>query len=97
MHGDFKTAFQKLQKQRGRMEARKSDHFHDRFILLDKSSCIQLGSSIKDAGAKATVIDRKEGSVAERVIKEAEAAWQTATELFPRVAATAAGGAPKKP
>jgi hypothetical protein len=97
VHGDFKTSFQKLQKQRGRMEARKSDHFHDRFIIVDKLGCVQLGSSIKDAGAKATVIDRKDGAVAERIIKEAEAAWQMAPELFPKVIATSSSGVAKKP
>jgi hypothetical protein len=98
VHGDFKTAFQKLQTQRGRMHARKSDHFHDRFIVVDGSACFHLGSSIKDAGSKATVINLTEGNVASRVIKEAETVWANSAELFPKVtAAFAATGKAKTP
>ena len=80
-HGDFKLALKKLQKERGKIEVRQSDHFHDRFIVVDSAAAYQLGGSIKDAGAKATVIDKKEDSTAQRILKEAEGIWTTSTIL----------------
>jgi hypothetical protein len=80
--GDFKTGFQKLQKQRGKMEARRSDHFHDRFLILDGRVCYHLGSSIKDMGARATVIAKKEESTTSRIVSEAETIWQGAAALW---------------
>jgi hypothetical protein len=80
-HGDFKLAYKKLQKERGNIEVRQSDHFHDRFIIVDKTAVYQLGGSIKDAGAKATVIDKKQDSTAERIVKEVEAVWPSSSAL----------------
>jgi hypothetical protein len=74
-HGDFKVACKKLQKERGNIEVRESQHFHDRFILVDRVAAYQLGGSIKDAGAKATVIDKKEDATAERILREVEGIW----------------------
>jgi hypothetical protein len=74
-------ALKKLQKERGKIEVRQSDHFHDRFIVVDSAAAYQLGGSIKDAGAKATVIDKKEDSTAQRILKEAEGIWTTSTIL----------------
>jgi hypothetical protein len=81
LHGDFKNAYAKLQSQRGKIEARQSSHFHDRFIVADGVACYQLGASIKDAGAKATVIDRKSDSTRDRVLDEARAVWNSATPV----------------
>jgi len=80
-HGDFKVAYKKLQRERGNIEVRQSDHFHDRFIIVDKTGVYQLGGSIKDAGAKATVIDKKQDSTAERIVKEVEAIWPRSSTL----------------
>jgi len=80
-HGDFKVAYKKLQKERGKIEVRQSDHFHDRFIVVDRAAVYQLGGSIKDAGAKATVIDKKEDSTAEKILKEAEVIWPSLAGL----------------
>lgn len=74
-HGDFKVAFKRLQQERGNIEVRESHHFHDRFIVVDRNAVYQLGGSIKDAGAKATVIDRKEETTANKIINEAEQVW----------------------
>ena len=81
LHGDFRVAYKKLQKERGKIEVRHSDHFHDRFIVVDRIAAYQLGGSIKDAGSKATVIDKKEDSTAERILKEAEVVWTTSAIL----------------
>src|ERR1700674_1720054 len=80
-HGDFKVAYKKLQKERGNIEVRISNHFHDRFIISDRVAGYQLGGSIMDAGAKATVIDKKEDSTTQRILKEAEGIWTTSTML----------------
>jgi len=74
-HGDFRVAYKKLQKERGKIEVRQSDHFHDRFVVVDRAAMYQLGGSIKDAGAKATVIDKKEDATSQRILKEAERIW----------------------
>jgi hypothetical protein len=81
LHGDFKNAYKKLQRERGNIEARQSQHFHDRFIVVDRLACYQLGASIKDAGAKATVIDTKNEAIRDRILKEAEEAWNSGTSV----------------
>jgi hypothetical protein len=80
-HGDFKVAYKKLQKERGKIEVRQSDHFDDRFMIVDRTAVYQLGGSIKDAGAKATVVDKKENSTAEKIVKEAEGIWPSSPTL----------------
>jgi len=80
-HGDFKVACKRFQKERGRIEARESQRFHDRFIIVDGNAVYQLGGSIKDAGAKATVIDSKEEVTAKRVVKEAEQVWASCASI----------------
>lgn len=76
--GDFRLAFRKLQQQRGKIEARMSSHFHDRFIVVDGKVCYHLGGSINHAGAKATVIGLKPDDICDRVVADAEKAWSSA-------------------
>jgi hypothetical protein len=80
-HGDFKVAYKKLEKQRGNISLRVSNHFHDRFIIVDRAAGYQLGGSIMDAGAKATVIDKKQDSTVEKILKEVEGIWSTSATL----------------
>ena len=42
----------KFSKQHGPNEVRKSNAFHDRFIILDNKTYFQIGSSLKDVGNK---------------------------------------------
>jgi len=79
--GNFKIAYRKLQQQRGGIDARYSSQFHDRFIVIDKLACYQLGGSINHAGAKATTIGTKSDTMPDRVIAEAERAWSSATPI----------------
>jgi hypothetical protein len=79
--GNFKIAYRMLQQQRGGIEARCSSQFHDRFIVVDKRACYQLGGSINHAGAKATTIGTKSDAIPDRVIAEAEKAWSSATPI----------------
>jgi hypothetical protein len=79
--GNFKIAYRKLQQQRGGIEARCSSQFHDRFIVVDRHACYQLGGSINYAGAKATTIGIKSDAIRDRVIAEAESAWSSGTPI----------------
>ena len=79
--GNFKTAYRKLQQQRRGIEVRRSTQFHDRFIVVDKAACYQLGGSINHAGAKATTIGMKQDVIRNRVIAEAEKAWSSAMSI----------------
>lgn len=80
-HGDFVTALTKLRAERGNLEVRRSDHFHDRFIVVDRQACYQLGGSIMDAGSKAMIIDRKEDATRDRVLLESEKLWGAAQAI----------------
>src|SRR5882762_2770191 len=80
-HGDFKVACKRFEKERGRIEVRESQHFHDRFVVVDGNAVYQLGGSLKDAGAKATVIDRKEEATAKKIVKEAEQVWGSSNNI----------------
>ena len=68
--GDFNNALRKLQLQRKNIEVKKTKHFHDRFLIIDKLACYHLGSSIKDAGNKVTMIDKKEDITRNKVLGE---------------------------
>jgi hypothetical protein len=81
LQGDFKNAYKKMKKQRGKLEVKILDHFHDRFIILDENACYQLGGSIKDAGSKAMVLDKKEDNISQKIQEEANKVWKTATIL----------------
>jgi hypothetical protein len=79
--GQFKTAYSKLQAQRGNVEVRTAANFHDRFIILDDDKCYQLGSSINHIGKKSTVIDGKNEPVRDKVLAEFAKAWLVGTPL----------------
>ena len=42
------------------LEVRKTNAFHDRFIICDDTTCYHIGASIKDAGNKAFMISKLE-------------------------------------
>jgi hypothetical protein len=81
MLGQFKTAYSKLQAQRGNVEVRTAANFHDRFIILDDKKCYQLGSSINHIGKKSTVIDGKNEPVRDKILAEFAKAWSVGTSL----------------
>jgi hypothetical protein len=81
LRGIFAAAYRKLLQQRGNLEARVAAHFHDRFVILDRAVCYQLGSSINNLGSKATVIDRKSNTVRDKILSEVAAVWAQATPL----------------
>jgi hypothetical protein len=57
--------------------------FHDRFIVVDKSSCYLLGASIKDAGNKAfTIVPLNDRPVVEFFLRYADEVWNSATQVL---------------
>lgn len=59
IHGgdfDHEASVFKAQHKDYSVEIRKTDEFHDRFIVIDETKCWHIGASIKDAGNKAALI-----------------------------------------
>jgi hypothetical protein len=62
------------------VETRQSRDFHDRFIVMDGSVCVHIGSSLKDAGKTACMISRVEDDLTRTALLKALAdAWAGAT------------------
>ncbi len=62
------------------IETRQSRDFHDRFIVIDRSACIHVGSSLKDAGRTACLISRVEDDRTRTALLKALAeAWDQAS------------------
>lgn len=53
------------------IEARKTNDFHDRFIIVDDRRCWHIGASIKDAGGKTFMISELEDSTNRDALKQA--------------------------
>jgi hypothetical protein len=70
LKGGFKLAYRKLLQQRGNIEVRCSNQFHDRFIVLDGQACYQLGGSINHAGAKATTIGKRSDVMRDSILAQ---------------------------
>jgi hypothetical protein len=77
----FKAGYAKLVQQRGNLEARCCDAFHDRFVILDGAVCYHFGSSLNCLGNKGTVISRKNDAILNDTLAEFNKAWQTATSV----------------
>lgn len=66
----------------GRVEARITNDYHDRFIVVDRMTVWHLGASIKDAGKKAFALSQFErSSICNSVIADIEATWNASTAL----------------
>jgi len=48
----LKLDIEKYKKQHGNLTIRKSNKFHDRFLIIDKNIVYHLGASLKDLGKK---------------------------------------------
>jgi len=77
----FGGAYTKLAKQRGNVEARSSNAFHDRFVILDGAVCYHFGSSLNHLGKKATVASRKSENMLNRTLDEFNRHWPGAQPL----------------
>ena len=62
------------------VEVRSTTDFHDRFIVLDRSICVHVGASIKDAGKKAFMVSRIEDpSNREAMLRQLDESWANGT------------------
>lgn len=61
------------------VELRRTNEFHDRFLIIDEAKCWHIGASIKDAGNKAFMISLIEDNANRTaLIKQFENSWNTA-------------------
>lgn len=73
----FEAQYQKLS-----LEVRKTEEFHDRFILIDDENCWNIGCSIKDAGMRVFMISQLEDQRnREALIQQFNDAWGKATRV----------------
>lgn len=85
MPPDFKLEATKFQNEAPgiTLEIRTTREFHDRFIVLDDTSCFHVGASIKDAGKKACMISQLEdGAIVSSLINFTKEQWKQATRLL---------------
>jgi hypothetical protein len=62
------------------LEVKKTNEFHDRFIILDDSQCYHVGASIKDAGTKVFMISQVEDQQnVDALLQEHERSWKAAS------------------
>ncbi|MBE7525753.1 hypothetical protein HS096_05425 [candidate division WWE3 bacterium] len=62
------------------LEVRTTREFHDRFIVLDDSTCWHVGASIKDAGNKAFMLSAVEdGENCCALLAQIDKSWQSGT------------------
>ena len=60
------------------IELRKSSDFHDRFLVVDQTTCIHIGASINHAGSRAFMISAVEDAPnRDALIKAVNEAWVT--------------------
>ncbi len=81
MQPDFALEAKKFAMQHGnKVEIRKTNSIHDRFVRTDRKRCWHLGTSIKDAGAKAFLISEIESpQILVSVLKELDTVWTAST------------------
>ncbi|TCK68486.1 hypothetical protein [Acidipila rosea] len=77
----FGAAYAKLAQQRGNVEARSSNAFHDRFVILDGAALYHFGSSLNHLGKKATVVSKKSDDMLARTLGEFNKYWPNAQPL----------------
>ena len=64
------------------LEARKSNEFHDRFIILDEDECWHVGCSIKDAGNKVFMLCKIEDMANKTaLIEQVNDTWLAAQKI----------------
>jgi hypothetical protein len=81
---DFALEGQKFVKQHPgfTLRLRKTKDFHDRFVIVDRSTCYLLGASIKDAGNKGfTIVPLEEPAIIQLISNHADQVWTSAAPL----------------
>jgi hypothetical protein len=65
------------------VHVRQAKDFHDRFVVVDGTSCVHIGASINGAGKTAFMISRVEDQLnRDALLKQIEASWSAATQLL---------------
>lgn len=66
-------------------EDRATEDIHDRFIVIDNKRVYLLGTSVKDAGKKASaVVPIEQAQIADLILHYLEDVWHSSTELLAR-------------
>ena len=76
---EAEVAYAKLKQQNPRMQMRKSNDFHGRYIFIDKNVCFEFAHSIKDLGTKEATIKRL--LACQELYSEFEKHWFAAKEV----------------
>lgn len=64
------------------IEVRRTQKFHDRFLILDNSKCYHIGASLKDAGSKAFMMSQiQDPANLKSLIAHANETWDEAQEI----------------
>ena len=64
------------------LEVRKTNEFHNRFIICDNTICYHIGASIKDAGNKAFMISKLEDVYnVNALLQQLQESWDKATTI----------------
>lgn len=64
------------------LEVRQAADFHDRFVIIDGTSCVHVGASIKDAGRTAFMVSRVEDPAnLAAILQTLQHSWAAATPV----------------
>jgi hypothetical protein len=76
LSNSLKTFIEAFNEQHGNLEVRTSSAFHDRFVVIDKTTFYHFGASIKDAGKKGFMFSKIEQDfIKESLLEKVEAEW----------------------
>lgn len=65
-----------------KIEVRRSNEFHDRFVVIDNDQCWHVGCSLKDAGNRAFMLSLVEDQPnREALLRSLDGSWSRATPL----------------
>lgn len=88
IQGDFRAQAKRFQQQRSRnpqagsLEVRVHEEIHDRYLVLDASTVLHVGASIKDAGQKmSSFVEHQDPIMKRAVISALEEYWNKAQKV----------------
>lgn len=65
------------------IHVRQAKDFHDRFVMIDGTSCVHIGASINGAGKSAFMISKVEDQAnRDALLTQIEATWSAATQVL---------------
>ncbi len=82
--GDFKTALNKFISEWGgtKFEVKKSNYFHDRYIIIDQTEVWHLGPSLNHLGVKPFMISQiQDQEIIKAIIDSFSAQWVISTDI----------------